>query len=161
MGLFGLFGSKKDNFALSLDVGTEFAKALIFRLEKDKGYVVGVGRQRQRLSDMQGGAVTDIQGVIDNCQKAVLEAEEKAKTGATQTIIGIAGELVKGSTTSVKYIRDDPRASITIKELREIVEKVQEKAFEKTRSQLAWETGHREIDVKLVNAAVVDVKIDS
>jgi len=37
---------------------------------------------------------------------------------------------------------------------------VQEKAFEKTRSQLAWESGHREIDVKLVNAAIVDVKID-
>jgi len=109
---------------------------------------------------MQGGAVTDIQGVIENCQKALTEAQSAAKQIATQTVIGIAGELVKGTTTTVKYIRDDPKARITYKEMREIVDKVQERAFEKTRSQLAWESGHREIDVKLVNAAIVEVKID-
>jgi cell division protein FtsA len=160
MGLLGLFGSKKTNYALALDIGTEFVKALIFRIEGDKGYVVGYGKQRQRLSDMQGGAVTDIQGVIENCQKALTEAQSAAKQIATQTVIGIAGELVKGTTTTVKYIRDDPKARITYKEMREIVDKVQERAFEKTRSQLAWESGHREIDVKLVNAAIVEVKID-
>jgi len=159
MGIFGL-GKKKENVALSLDVGTEFVKALIFRIEQDKGYVTGVGRQRQRLSDMQGGAVTDIQGVIENCQKALTAAQTEAKQNVTQTIIGIAGELVKGTTTAVKYIRDDATLRISYKEMREIVDKVQEKAFEKTRSQLAWESGHREIDVKLVNAAIVDVKID-
>jgi len=159
MGIFG-FGNKKENFALSLDVGTEFVKALIFRIEADKGYVIGSAKQRQGLSDMQGGAVTDIQGVIENCQKALIVAQTQAKREVNQTIIGIAGELVKGTTTAVRYIRDDATARLTFKELKEIVDKVQEKAFEKTRSQLAWETGHREIDVKLVNAAVVDVKID-
>jgi len=159
MGIFG-FGNKKENFALSLDVGTEFVKALIFRIEADKGYVIGSAKQRQGLSDMQGGAVTDIQGVIENCQKALTVAQTQAKREVNQTIIGIAGELVKGTTTAVRYIRDDATARLTFKELKEIVDKVQEKAFEKTRSQLAWETGHREIDVKLVNAAVVDVKID-
>lgn len=160
MGLFGLFKSQKENYALSLDIGTEFVKALVFKIKGEKGYVVGAGRARQKLSDMQGGAVTDIQGVIQNCQKALEQAQKQAKKRAIQTIIGIAGELVKGSTTTVKYERDDPKSQIALNELKKIVEQVQERAFEKTRSQLAWETGHREIDVKLVNASVVDVKID-
>ena len=159
MGIFGL-GKPKYNYALSLDVGTEFVKALVFRIENDKGYVTGVGRARQRLSDMQGGAVTDIQGVIENCQKDLTEAQTQARQNVTQTVVGIAGELVKGTTTTVKYLRDNTKDKISFRELREIVDKVQEKAFERTRSQLAWETGHREIDVKLVNAAIVDVKID-
>lgn len=160
MGFFGLFNPKRENYALALDIGTEFVKALVFRIEGEKGYVVGVGKKRQGLSEMQGGAVTDIQGVIKNCQDALNQAQEQAKKRVSQTIIGIAGELVKGATTFVRYTRDDPRAKITLSELTEIVQKVQSRAFEKTRSQLAWETGYREIDVKLVNAAIVDVKID-
>ena len=49
---------------------------------------------------------------------------------------------------------------ITVKELREIIEQVQARAFEKIRSELVWETGQSEVDVKLVNSAVVDVRID-
>ena len=55
MGLFG-WGKGKNKHAVALDIGTEFVKALIFRVEDDKAYVVGTGKQRQKLSDMQGGS---------------------------------------------------------------------------------------------------------
>jgi len=78
----------------------------------------------------------------------------------TQVILGIAGELVKGSTTTVHYERLKPKTKIDLPELKNILHKVQWKAFDKVRKQLAWETGHAEIDVKLINAAIVDVRID-
>jgi cell division protein FtsA len=74
--------------------------------------------------------------------------------------MGIAGELVKGSTTTIKYTRPEPKTNITLEELKDIIGKVQRRAFDRARQILSWETGHAEIDVKLVNAAVVDVKID-
>lgn len=157
--LFG-FRKGKKNFALALDIGTEFVKALIYRLEGNRGVVVGIGRQRQRLSDMQGGKVTDIAGVIANCEEALSQAAEMAKIAPRQCIIGIAGELVKGTTTTVHYERDHPRTKITISELKGIIGQVQNRAFDKTRQTLAWETGYRELDVRLVNSAVVDVRID-
>lgn len=157
----GLFGRKnKKNYAVSLDIGTEFVKVLVFRVEDDKAYVVGVGKERQRLSDMQGGRVTDISGVIKNCEKALDQAIEEAGVAPRQCIIGIAGELVKGTTTTVHYRREDSKEKITLKELKEIIDQVQKKTFEKARATLAWETGHSELDVKLVNSAVVDVRID-
>lgn len=160
MGLFG-FGKKAgERHAIALDIGTEFVKALVFRIEADKAVIIGSGKQRQRLSDMQGGRVTDISGVIQNCEAALDRAFEEAGVAPKQCVIGIAGELVKGTTTTVYYKREKPKEKITVKELKEIIEQVQSKSFEKTRSDLAWETGHSEIDVKLVNSAVVDVKID-
>jgi len=158
VGLFGL--GKKKNYALALDVGTEFVKALIFRLDDDQAAVIGVGRQRQKLSDMQGGRVTDISGVITNCEKALDQAAEEAGVAPTQCVVGIAGELVKGTTTTVHYQRPEPKSKVTVSELKAIITEVQQKAFEKTRANLAWETGYSEIDVRLVNSAVVDVKID-
>lgn len=158
-----LKGNKKTKIPhyVALDVGTEFVKALVFKIgEGGKAHVVGVGRQRQRLGDMQGGAVTDIGGVVENCAKALDVAEEMAGAIAESCVIGIAGELVKGITTTVHYERLRPNIKIDYDELKNIVSKIQWRVFDEVRRQLAWETGHEEIDVKLVNASVVDVKID-
>lgn len=155
------FGKRpKQNHAIALDIGTEYVKVLVFRVEDDRAYVVGTGKQKQALSDMQGGRVTDIYGVIKNCNIALEQAFEEAGVTPKQCVIGIAGELVKGTTTTVHYQREDYNQKITVKELKEIIDQVQERAFEKTRSDLAWETGQTELDVKLVNSAVVDVRID-
>ena len=159
MGLFGL-GKPKERYAISLDIGTEFVKALVFRIDGEKAVVIGVGKEHQQLSDMQGGRVTDISGVIKNCEAALEQAFTQAKVAPKQCVIGIAGELVKGATTTVHYRRDNSQSKIDVKELKEIIAQVQAKAFDKIRSELAWETGQSEIDVKLVNSAVVDVKID-
>ncbi len=163
MGLLDIFKRRsiESRYALSLDIGTEFVKALVFKVEDDgKGYVLGYGRQRQKLSDMQGGTVTDIHGVIRNCEAAIERAGEMAGVIPQQTIIGIAGELVKGTTTDIRYIRPNSKAKIDMVELKDIVSRVQRRAFDRARTLLAWESGHSELDVRLVNAAIVDVRID-
>ncbi|MFC1600164.1 cell division FtsA domain-containing protein [Patescibacteria group bacterium] len=160
MSIFSRKSSGGKNIYLALDIGTEYVKALVCLSEGTKGRVIGVGRQKQGLSDMQSGAVTDIGGVITNCQKAIKEAERMAGVSADQMILGIAGELVKGATTTLSYTRREPNTKIDLSELKNIVHKIQWKAFDKVRGDLAFETGYNEIDVKLVNAAIVDVQID-
>ena len=150
----------KDAVYVALDIGTEFVKALVFQIEGGRAIIKGVGRQRQRLGDMHGGAVTDISGVVDNCAKALDRAEEMAEMISEFAVIGIAGELVKGTTTTVHNERLKPKTKIEYSELKNIVNRVQKKAFDSARQQLAWETGHEAVDVKLVNASIVDVKID-
>lgn len=146
--------------ALSVDIGTEFVKVLLFEVRDGHGYVIGHGRARQRLSDMQAGHVTDIQGVIATAGKAIEDAFNEAGRSAEQVIVGIAGELVKGSTTVSTLTREKPTTPITDAELREIIAKAQKEVLQKSRKELAWETGYSEIDVELVNSAVVSVKID-
>lgn len=148
------------NHYLALDIGTEFVKALICAPEGNRTRVLGSGRKRQRLGDMQSGAVTDIGAVINNCQDAIKMAEKMAGVSAGKLIMGIAGELVKGATTTINYTRREPDTKIDLTELKNIVHKVQWKAFDEVRAELAYETGYNEIDVKLVNAAITDVRID-
>lgn len=162
MGLFDWLkiGSAKHNAAIALDIGTEFVKALIFTVEARTARVAGVGKVRQRLSDMQGGSVTDIHGVITNCEEALSQAAEQANILPEQVIMGIAGELVKGITTSVKIVRRNSEEKINLQELQEILEKVQVRAYKQAQEILAWETGNQEIDVRLISSAIVDVAID-
>src|SRR5215213_7179943 len=106
----------------ALDVGTEFAKALVFEIDGSRGSVKGVGRKRQGLAHMQSGTVADISAVVDNCAVALQEAEEMAGFRPEQVIIGIAGELVKGFTTSVSQERKKPDVQLTERELDALIE---------------------------------------
>src|ERR1700744_5908536 len=97
-----------DDYIVALDIGTEFVKALIAKLEDDQLSIVGVGRSRQDISDMHSGAIADISGVVRNCEQALAEAEEQAGLQAKRVLIGIAGKLVKGVTDTIRYRRPQP-----------------------------------------------------
>lgn len=145
----------------ALDIGTEFAKALVFEIDESGiGTVRGVGRKRQGLSHMQSGTVTDINAVVDNCQTALQEAEEMAGFRPTQCIIGIAGELVKGFTTSHSQARKNPSTPITDAELQKLIDGVQHEALRAAERAITWETGLAQVDVRLVHAAVTGAQID-
>lgn len=145
---------------LALDIGTDYVKALVCEAEGTRGKILGFAKKQQKLGDMQSGVVMDIASVIANCQSAIREAENMAGVKTTKMILGISGELVKGATTITSYVRRDANSKIDLSELKNIVHKVQWRAFDQVRSQLSDETGYSEIDVKLVNAAIVDVRID-
>jgi cell division protein FtsA len=145
----------------ALDVGTEFAKALVFEIDDDgQGTVRGVGRKRQGLSHMQSGTVADIAAVVDNCAVALQEAEEMAGFRPSQVVIGIAGELVKGFTTTHSQERKRPDQPISEAELQKLIDGVQREALSEAERAITWETGLPHVDVRLVHAAVTAAAID-
>src|ERR1700712_50454 len=112
-------------YLVGLDIGTEYVKALIGRVAEGEIEIVGVGRAHQGLSDMQAGAVADIGAVVENCDKALNEAEQQAGVSARGAIIGIAGELVKGTTTTVRVARKQPNKALDMVEVERIIKLVQ------------------------------------
>lgn len=149
-----------DKHIVALDIGTEFVKALIARLEGDELKIIGMGRKRQDVSDMHSGAIADIGAVVRNCEDALSAAEEQAGVQAKRAVIGIAGELVKGVTNTIRYKRPQPDRALDIAEMEFIIEKVQERAQVRAQKQIAWETGNEDVEVKLVNSAIVSIHID-
>jgi cell division protein FtsA len=77
-----------------------------------------------------------------------------------QVIIGIAGELVKGFTTSVSQERKKPDQQLTARELDSLIETVQKDAMREAERTVTWETGLPNVDIRLVHAAVTGASID-
>ena len=96
-----------DSAILALDIGTEFVKAIIARENPKSGEleIIGVGRSRQASSNMFDGAIADIPGVVSVCERALTAAESMAGLTAKTTVVGIAGELIKGNTSTIRYRR--------------------------------------------------------
>jgi cell division protein FtsA len=152
---------KNQRLIVGLDIGTEFIKALVAEIsENNQLEILGVGRAHQSLTDMQAGAIADIAAVVANCDEALTQAEQQAGVSARSAVIGIAGELVKGNTITVRFTRKDPNKEITINEVDHIFTLVQERALNVAKKQLTLETGGKEIGLKLVNSALIAIQID-
>lgn len=146
---------------LGLDIGTEFVKAVLARpVKKGDLEILGVGKARQSEGSMFNGAVADIPAVVATCEKALNEAETEAGERANLTVVGIAGELIKGNTTTVHYNRKNPNKPLTEAEMNEIIKKVQQKSGEVARKTVALETGNDNVEVRLINSAIVSLSID-
>lgn len=146
---------------LGLDIGTEFVKAVLARPTK-KGdlEILGVARAKQSEGSMYAGAVADIPAVVATCEEALVAVEDQAGERAEVTVVGIAGELIKGNTTTVRYARKDANKPITEQEMDEIIKKVQQKSGEVARMAVALETGNDNVEVRLINSAIVSLTID-
>ena len=155
---------------IALDIGTENVKAALFTVEEKqsisgevigkRGVIKGFAKVRQNPGDLQNSSITDIANVVKNAKKAIEIASHEAGLRPQQLVMGIAGEFVKGVTSAMTYKREDPNSKINVSELRNIVHKLQWKAFAEARKILSDETGYPEIDVKLINSSIVDVRVD-
>lgn len=148
------------NYLLALDIGTEYVKALIAKKGKNTIKIVGVGKAHELPTNMYAGAIADIEGVAQTCEEAVAKAEDMAGVRANEVVVGIAGELIKGNTASIKYRRADASKPITDAEMEKIIRQVQEKAGERARREVAIETNNKDVEVRLINSALVSLRID-
>lgn len=149
------------NTILGLDIGTDTIKAVLARpTKKGELRVLGVGKARQRDGNMHAGAIADIPAVVSVCEEALVEVEKQAGQRAGLTVVGIAGELIKGNTTTVRYSRKNPHKPITEFEMDDIIRKVQLKSGEVARRAVALETGNKNVEVRLINSAIVSLMID-
>lgn len=152
---------KPENILLALDIGTEFVKAVIAEKTNDDNLnIIGVGKEHQNMGNMYAGAIADIQAVVSTCEKALSRAEEMAGVVSKTCVVGIAGELIKGNTQTVRYKRKDSNKPITDNEMQQIIQKVQEKAGEQAKQEIALETDNPEVEVRLINSAIVSLSID-
>lgn len=156
-----LSASKSDDTILALDIGTEYVKAVIARQGKDNTLdIIGIGRAHQDASNMYAGAIADIPAVVEVCERALSQAEKMSGTTSKLTVVGIAGELIKGNTSTVRYRRKNGNKPLSEQEMALIIKRVQDRAGEQARKEIADETNNPNVEVRLINSAIVSISID-
>src|SRR3982074_3867215 len=99
---------------------------------------------------MQAGVPSDIQGIIDSCDRAMSKAEGMCDTSPGQAVFGSAGEQVKGLSTTVTIPRADPNLKINEVELLQTLQLVQKRAPREPQHAMSLELGVPDVNVKLI-----------
>lgn len=147
-------------YRIALDIGTEFVKALFIEQAGPVATIIGVGRAQQDYADMESGAVANISGVVRCCRQALTHGSVVAGVKPKEVVIGVAGQFVKGMTWTVMRQRKHPHRPITRAELARMAADVHKDALKHATTEMAQQMGFKELDIDLVNSAVVDIRID-
>ena len=99
---------------------------------------------------MQAGAISDIASVVDNCDQALNQAEQQAGVSARSAIIGIAGELVQGTTTTVRVSRKQSSEALDYEsKWPGLSNWSRNEPKTKAKQQLAVELGGKDVEVQI------------
>lgn len=163
MALFATKGGRKRSteYFVALDTGTDWVKCLIFaKTEAAPAKVLGKSMLRHMPGSMRGGMVINIPQAVVTFKEGVDAAAKQAGIRPASLLMSMPGDLVKSLVTTVHYHRAQPESHIDSAELKNIIYKVQLKAYEQMRQLVAKEQEEGQLDVKLINTTVVDMRVD-
>ncbi len=163
MGFFDKFFNKQEDYfryRLVLDIGTEYLKVALVEYNYNERTIIGFSRIKQDYGNMDGGAITNIAGVIDKTKEALLEIKEYTPHKANHLVSGIAGEFVKGVLLSLDISRDKPNKKIDKRELNELIKKGETRAYKKAVKMAEMETGIEDVQLELIKYTIVEIKVD-
>lgn len=163
MGFFDKFFNKQRDYfryRLVLDIGTEYLKVALVEYNNSEKSIIGFSRIRQDYGNMDGGAITNIAGVINKTKEALQEIKGYTPHQANQMVSGIAGEFVKGVLLSRDISRDKPDKMIDKKELDEIIKKGESRAYQKAIKMAEMETGIKDVQLELIKYTIVEIRVD-
>src|SRR5258708_9907725 len=102
---------------------------------------------------MSGGAIADLEAVIQSCKRALEAAEDMASTVPGQVVVGIAGELIKGFSSTIAYPRANSNSRVRSSEISTMLQMVQRRALREAQHLLELERSYGQLQARLVPSA--------
>ena len=133
-----------------LDVGTQSVKAAALEIGKNnkEGIIKSWAKE------------LDAENIFSACQKAIKKIQKQSKSKAQEIFLGIGSDALKGRTITVCFKREVPEQKIDLAELKYFIQKIEWKALDSIRKEFKQETELKDVDVRLIDAFIVDIKLD-
>jgi len=131
-----------------LDIGSQFVKAAVLEVDKNnKERIVKFVTEK-----------SDAENIFLACQKVIKKIQKQAKT--PEVFLGVGHDILKGKTTTVCFKRGESGSKIDLAELKYYIQKIEWRAFDEIRKEFKQETELKDTDVRLIDAFIVDIKLD-
>lgn len=148
------------NYRLILDIGTEYLKMVLVEYNQKENNIIAFSRLKQDYANMEGGAITNIPGVVKKVKQGLNKVYSFTPYKARDIITGIAGEFVKGIVVSIEENRNNYRKKINVKEIDDLRKLAQAKAYKEAVKKVEQETGISNVKLELIDSSLVEIKVD-
>jgi cell division protein FtsA len=145
---------------LCVDIGTSSVKSCVFAEQEEQLVLKGQSHMEQSPENIQSGNIIQLGQVINAVQETVRKSENMARLSPHHVVFGVSGELVKGQTIALEHERTDASSRMDAQELKTIIYKLQWQAFEEIRRQISDEMSIPEMELKLMNASIISIRVD-
>ncbi len=156
-----------NHYLVSLDIGTEIAKAAVFYVDpkKKKVIITGTGEEFHKFGNIHGSVISNKNGIVSTCEKAINKAKKIAgidlkSRKRMRTIIGVSGELAEVAVEDFDYERKNQKIKINQFELKDIIKRSERKIFESVEHKMARKGNSKKNKIKFISADLAEITID-
>ena len=148
------------NLFVSLDIGTELLKGILFEYSKVGVIALKHFYLRQPKKAMRSGKIINKELVLYGTQAILENLVVDSPLKGTKVMLGIAGDTINGVSIDVTYTRQNPNTPITPREESEILEFVYNKIVEDGKRQLAQRLGIPSSRILILHIGVVGMLVN-
>lgn len=122
--------------------------------------VLGLGTARYAPGHLRGAAIRDLSGVVATCERALVQAEDRARVVPRRVVFGINGELAHAHTSTLGAERARLDDAISEAELFRLRNLCQRQAIRELRRSVAWQRIATESRPRLLHADLLEMEVD-
>ena len=151
--------SENDRF-FAIDIGSTRIKVLLCALESGKLTILENASIRQSRKHMQGGDISDLQGVSEALQKVLYKIEKNQNGEIKDCIFSIQSPSLVADSFSMNYVRDKESSPLGMEEIDSMVAKIEQKSLEKAKPKILGQVAEDESQMKLITTSLTSITID-
>lgn len=145
---------------LVVDIGTYKVKAAICEQKDGNFDIIWYWEKRQETSDIIHWEIWNIEWICETIESAFIKASLESETNPKDMIINIPTSHIISEVNKINYKRDTKNTWIDLRELDEMIAKVEYLSLEKAKKSITEKTGYQDIDMKLIVSSITKMSID-
>lgn len=143
-----------------VDIWTYQVKAAICEQKDGDFNIIGYWEKRQEINDIIHWEIWDIEWVCETIESALIKASLDSEINPKDIIINIPTQSIISEINKINYKREDKNSLINLRELDEIIWKVENISLEKAKKSIQEKTWYQDIDMKLIVSSITKISID-
>lgn len=162
----GFDKQKRGEVMISLDIGTEAVKVLIFKKEETSKEVpqriIILGAALQYLDSYErfDTAALDIDVIKKSITLAIKEAQRRSGVETNSVLLGISPDKLKAEVSFQSFERQNPEEVINKEEEQEILSAVFKKSQKEISQIFTQKTGILLQEIQFIDSEILEIKID-
>lgn len=151
---------EKVEYFLTLDIGTEAIKALVFKQAPRKITILGASLRYFDKFGVFDSKDFEIDVLKKTISKAIEEVREQSQVKTNFTLLGLPPNILRGKIIFQSFERNQPKEIINEKEEEEIYQTILKESQKKFSQIFASETGILPGEIQFIETKILETKID-
>lgn len=148
------------NRFIAVDLGSYRIRACVYEIEGGMVIQKWKASVRQNRKNFLDGTITNLQGVAQGIEQAILQATHGLDEIPEDVILAFSPEICIFDSISTQYIRADKESTLTMQEIDSMIQKIEHTSLERAKEKSKTQFGVIHDDIRLVSSTLTSIYID-
>lgn len=148
------------NRFIAVDIGSHRVRAGMYGIDDGQIVFFPSSSVRQNRKNIVQGSIVDLRWMADSIERACTQVSQDFEDIPDNIILSFSSSSFVCDSISTQYVRSDFESALTMKEIDEMIKKIEASSFSRARKRCKQQFGISHDDIRLVSSTITSITID-